>query len=327
MSMHREDTNSRNAILVTGGAGFIGTNLVPKLAEAGHSIRVLDNFSRSTRGIGFPGEELLQGDIRELGVVRQAMEGIDTVVHLAAYGSVVESVSDPRVNFDHNVLGTWNVLETARKTGARRLIFASTGGALIGEAEPPVDETSLPKPIAPYGASKLCGEAYCHAFAKAYGIETVMLRFANVYGPYSAHKKGAVTAFFKALLRGEPMTIFGDGSASRDFLHVEDLCRGILLALEGKAVPGAVFHLASGVETSVTELAETIAAIGERPGHPIEYHSPRPGEVTRNFAHYGRAREVLGFEPRWSLYEGLTDTWYWFLSQGEAALTQATSDA
>ena len=135
-------------------------------------------------------------------------------------------ITDPERNFEVNVQGTLNVLRAAVGAGVRRFIFASTGGALIGDATPPVSEQSLPKPISPYGASKLCGEAYCHAFAKSYGLETVCLRFGNVYGPHSAHKKGAVTVFIKALMTGEPIVIYGDGSASRDYVHVEDSAAG-----------------------------------------------------------------------------------------------------
>jgi UDP-glucose 4-epimerase len=255
------------------------------------------------------------------------MTGHEIVVHLAAFGSVVDSVSAPEVNFEHNVFGTFNVLRAAKEAAVNKVIMASTGGALIGEAEPPVDEQSLPKPISPYGASKLCGEAYCHAFAKAYGLNTVALRFANVYGPYSAHKKGAVTAFIKAIMRGEPMVIYGDGSATRDFLYVDDLCDGICQAIEAELPPGEVLHLASGVETSVLDLAKRVAAAAGAPDHPIKFKPPRPAEVSRNFARYDRARKKLGFEPQWSLRKGLEETWRWFLDNRERVLAAEVTDS
>jgi UDP-glucose 4-epimerase len=210
---------------------------------------------------------------------------------------VVESVKAPADNFHPNVEGTFNVLDAAREQGVARVIFASTGGALIGEAEPPVNEQSLPKPISPYGASKLCGEAYCHAFRKAYDLETVALRFGNVYGPCSAHKKGAVTAFIKAVAHDRPMVIYGDGLASRDFLYADDLCQGIEKAIPADVANGSVFRAA------------------------------RPAEVSRNFARYDLAREYLGFEPAWSLAEGLEATWGWFRAQGDAAFQTEESDA
>ena len=159
-----------------------------------------------------------------------------------------------------NARGTLVTLEEAARAGARRFVFASTGGALIGDAPTPVDESSLPRPISPYGASKLCGEGYCHAFRGSYGLETVALRFANVYGPRSEHKKGVVTTFVKSALRAEPLVIYGDGSATRDFIYVDDLCAGIAAALASPAAEG-VIHLASERETAVSELARLVIDI------------------------------------------------------------------
>jgi UDP-glucose 4-epimerase len=272
-------------------------------------------------------DQVVIGDVTDRDALVPAMEHVDVVVHLAAWGSVVESVKAPADNFHPNVEGTFNVLDAAREQGVARVIFASTGGALIGEAEPPVNEQSLPKPISPYGASKLCGEAYCHAFRKAYDLETVALRFGNVYGPCSAHKKGAVTAFIKAVAHDRPMVIYGDGLASRDFLYADDLCQGIEKAIPADVANGSVFHLASGQETRIKDLAEAVAVAGGKPGHAIEYRAARPAEVSRNFARYDLAREYLGFEPAWSLAEGLEATWGWFRAQGDAAFQTEESDA
>jgi UDP-glucose 4-epimerase len=312
-------------ILVTGGRGFIGVNLVQYLAN-NWQVDVFDNLGRSSPTGWTEGcARMVHGDILDEGKLSSAMRGITHVVHLAAYGSVVESVGDPATNFDINVRGTFNVLKAASKAGVRRFVFASTGGALIGDAEPPVDENSVPKPISPYGAGKLCGEAYCHAFAKSCGLQTVCLRFGNVYGPHSAHKKGAVTTFIKALMNDEPIVIYGDGSASRDYIHVDDLCTGIKAALEAPLAGGDAFHLASARETTVLELANILRGIAGKPGHPINSKPARRGEVSRNFATYEKAKKILGFEPSWNLEDGLKATWEWFVSQGSDILQVETT--
>lgn len=300
-------------VLVTGGAGFIGANLVPRLVEAGHTVRVLDDL-RTGRAEYLDGvdAEIVRGDIADGETLDAALRGVDAVVHLAAAGSVVESVADPAANFRNNAIGTFGVLDAARRAGVERLVFSSTGGALIGNATPPVDETSLPKPISPYGASKLTAEAYLHAFAVAYGMRTVALRFANVYGPYSGHKKGAITVFLKALHDDTPITIYGEGTASRDFMYVTDICAGIAKGLVADVPGGTVCHLATGVETTVTELAQACRTVVGRPDHPIEHRPGRPGEVERNFATYALAHELLGFTPEVSLHEGLAATWEWY---------------
>jgi nucleoside-diphosphate-sugar epimerase len=208
-------------ILVTGGCGFVGANLVPELLARGHAVRVIDDFS-----IGGPDRlpagdvEVVQGDVRDAEAVAEAAAGTDAVIHLAAAGNVADSVADPFGNFEANARGTLYTLQAAARAGAGRFVFASTGGALIGDAPPPVDEESMPRPISPYGASKLAGEGYCHAYRGAYGLPTIALRFANVYGPRSELKRGAVTRFVRAALDGTPITIYGDGAATRDFIHV-----------------------------------------------------------------------------------------------------------
>lgn len=316
-----------NNTLITGGRGFIGVNLVDRLSST-RTIAVLDNLKRSSpSGWHAQPTKLHQADILQFELAENPFQGVDQVIHLAAYGSVVESIADPAANFSVNVQGTLNVLRAAVDAGVRRLVFASTGGALIGDAAPPVNEQSLPKPISPYGASKLCGEAYCHAFSSAYGLETVCLRFGNVYGPHSAHKKGAVTTFIKALMRDEPIVIYGDGSASRDYIHVEDLCAGIESALAVPVAGNEVFHLASGRETTVLRLAELLRDIADKPNHPIEFRPARQGEVARNFASCTKAREAMGFEPKWRLEDGLAATWEWFQRQDDAVLNAETTDS
>ena len=300
-------------VLVTGGCGFIGSTLVPLLLERSAQVRILDNLVAG--GPEPPAEaELSVGDVRNPADVESAARECDAIVHLAAAGNVPDSISDPVANFEVNARGTLNVLRAAVDAKVRRLVFASTGGALIGAAEPPVDEESVPRPLSPYGASKLAGEGYLHAFRGSYGLDAVALRFGNVYGPHSAHKKGAVTMFIKRSLRGEPLVIYGDGSASRDFIHVRDLCDGILAGLDASDPP-AVVHLASGRETPIGELARLIL---EATGAdvPIDHRPARAGEVERNVAATALAAEVLGFRARIDLRDGLEETVGWFKETG-----------
>src|SRR5580698_8440609 len=264
-------------VLVTGGAGFVGATLVRRLAASGHSVRVFDNYSTGNPAyLDGVGAELAEGDIRDPGALDAALAGIDSIIHLAAAGSVVMSVADPVMNFEANVLGTFRVLDAARRAGVERVVLASTGGALIGDATPPVNERSLPKPISPYGASKLAGEGYAHAFAKTYGVRTVAIRFGNVYGPWCARKRGVLNVFFESIHSGVPLIIYGEGSASRDYVHVDDISSALQLGLEKDVAGGTVLHAASGVETTVRELAELCRQAAGAPDHPIEFRPSGP---------------------------------------------------
>jgi UDP-glucose 4-epimerase len=309
-------TAAAGTTLVTGGAGFIGANLVRRLLASGHQVRVLDLLVTGDRDyLAGLDVDFVEGDIRDRDVVAGALQGIDQVVHLAASGSVIASIEDPAANFSTNVDGTFAVLDETRKAGIERLVFSSTGGALMGNTPPPVNEQSVPKPISPYGASKSVGEAYLHAYAVSYGMKTVATRFANVYGPYSGHKMGAITVFFKALHTGEPIVIYGSGSdSSRDYLYVDDLCAGIEAGLRADVPGGSVYHLATGIGTTVKELADACCRVAGKPDHPIEYRPYRRGEVERNFATYDLAKAELGFEPSVALEDGLARTWDWYLA-------------
>ena len=300
-------------VLVTGGCGFIGANLIPLLVGNGYQVRVLDNLSRgSVAYLQNISVDIHQGDIRDGQVVKKSLGDVDGVIHLAAFGSVVESVQSPEENFDVNVCGTFTVLNECRKAGIEKVIFSSTGGALIGNAEPPVNESSVPRPISPYGSSKLCCEAYCSSFAHSYDMSITALRFANVIGPISEHKKGAVTAFIKSIMSGEKITIYGDGSATRDFLYVGDLCQGIVSAYKKSLDGFNPIHLASGQAVPVKELAKLIAKASGQPDYPIEFLGKRIGEVERNFAKNDFAKSVLGFIPSTSLKKSIDITWNWF---------------
>ena len=301
--------------LVTGGCGFIGVNLTTRLVAQGGRVRILDNLSLGKREDVEPlGVDLQVGDIRDFAAIRKACDGIDTVVHLAAHTRVVESVTKPELNFEINAIGTMNVLRACRDAGVRKFIFASTGGAILGEQEPPVHEEMVPRPVSPYGASKLVGEGYCSAFFGSYGLNTVALRFSNVYGPYSYNKGSVVAQFFRNLAQKQPLVVYGDGEQTRDFLYVADLVEAILLA-DRAETPGEVFQIASGRETSIRTLLDTMKKVLPDIPFDIRYEPARAGEVSRNYASIEKARRMLGYDPKTKLDDGLKDTWRWFQSK------------
>lgn len=306
--------------LITGGAGFIGVNLVRQVASTGAQIRVLDNLSagRAEDLAGLP-IELVIGDIRDYHLVQKVMAGIEVVIHLAAQPDVMPSVLDPSADLEINVTGTFNLLQASLRHGVEKFIFASTGGAILGEAEPPVHEEMVPHPISPYGASKLAAEGYCSAFWGSYGLKTVALRFSNVYGPYSYHRGSVIAIFFRNIRLGRDLTIYGDGEQTRDFIYVDDLCQAILTTVRSNALPfGQAMQLGTGTEISINQLVEKMkAVVGTSHFPPVRYAPPRPGEVRRNYVSIARAQQYLGFSPRTTLAEGLRRTWTWFQQQSE----------
>lgn len=323
--------------LITGGCGFIGTNLVGALAADGAAqVRVLDNLSVGTRealntvspyvevpvSSGPPSNpvELVVGDVTDAETVAAAAEGADVIVHLAANTGVGPSVADPRADCIANVLGTFNCLEAARHQGAPRFVFASSG-APVGEVEPPIHEELAPHPVSPYGASKLAGEGYCSAYWHTFGVETVALRFGNVYGPASTHKSSVVAKFLKDGLTTGRLEVYGDGSQTRDFIFIDDLVSAIRLAATTRGVGGEVFQIAANTETTVSELAERMVALLDQHGvSGVEVHhsAPRLGDVKRNYSDTRKAAERLGWRPAHSLDEGLARTARFFLEQYEA---------
>jgi len=301
--------------LVTGGCGFIGVNLVSRLAGRGARVRILDNLSLGRREDVAPfGIDLRVGDIRDMAALKDACQGMDVVVHLAAHTRVVESISHPELNFEINAVGTMNVLRACRDAGVKKVIFASTGGAILGEQVPPVHEGMVPRPVSPYGASKLVGEAYCSAFCGSFGLNTVALRFSNVYGPFSYHKGSVVAQFFRNLMQEQPLVIYGDGQQTRDFLYVDDLVDAVLLADESET-PGEVFQIASGRETSLKDLLAGMKKVLPGVKFDVRYEAARTGEILRNYASIEKARRLLGYNPQTALDEGLRSTWSWFVSQ------------
>ena len=300
-------------VLVTGGAGFIGSNLVQHLAMRGsYDIVVLDNLSAGQEPPAFPrGVRLVRGDFTDTATLTDCLDGVGAVVHLAALSGVIDSVQDPRPSFEINVAGTFQLLELARAASVRRIINASTGGALLGDATPPISESMAPCPLSPYGASKLAAEGYCSAFAGAYGLSCVTLRFSNIYGPRSGHKKSVVAAFMKNIIRDERLTVFGDGTQQRDYLYVGDLVCGIETSLH-RDLKGA-YQLGSGKPTSLLQLIDTLRMIT---GKELDVHfeSARAGEVHRTWCDISKSERELSYTAPASLEEGLRNTWDWFVA-------------
>jgi UDP-glucose 4-epimerase len=302
-------------ILVTGGAGFIGSAVAGLLADRGDRVRILDDLSigRAEYLERVP-HELIRAQIADGASVARAVEGADAVVHLAARAGIPDSVADPLGTFEVNVRQLLGVLDAARRAGVPRFVFASSNAA-AGDHEPPADETDLPHPVSPYGASKLAGEAYCQAYAATYGLAACSLRFSNAYGPRSLHKKSVVAAWVRAALAGEPVTIHGDGEQTRDFVYVDDLAGAVLAALDAPpdVVAGELFQAGTGRETTINELA---AALERAVGREIEIvrGSARPGDVRRNVSRVDKARERLGYRATMPLEDGLARTVSWFRS-------------
>lgn len=301
-------------VLITGGLGFIGTNLISLLTKTGnYDIVVLDDESLGKRSYVEEPIKFIRGSICDRSLVDQALDGVDAVVHLAAHTRVVESMENPTYNFEVNVNGSFNLLCAMRDVGIKRLVSASTGGAILGEVKPPVHEDMVAQPTAPYGASKLALEGYSSAFNTAYGMQAVSLRFSNVYGPRSFHKGSVVAAFYKRVLAGKPLVVYGDGSQVRDFVFVEDLCQGIKQALEKEDITG-VFQLGTGIPTSVNTLIGHMQdVVGSKYSINVEYENFRTGELRETYCDISKAQQGLGFNPSTSLKEGLQITWDWFL--------------
>ena len=300
-------------VLVTGGAGFIGANLVRMLVEAGAQVRILDDFSVGSRAClnGLP-VEVVEGSILDRGLLARVVPSCQALVHLAAQTGVPGSIADPWRDCEMNVMGTLNLLEACRSADSavpRRFVFASSN-APLGRQPPPAVEDKAPLPISPYGASKLAGEGYCLAYAGSWGLPTVVLRFANVYGPWSGHKNSVVAKFFKDMLSTGRITLDGGGAQTRDFIYVGDLCRAILLGLQA-SVSGEVFQIATGMKTSIRELA---ARVQEIVGTEIEVDEApfRQGDIRENYSAISKAALQLGWAPVVEIDQGLRDTYAWF---------------
>jgi nucleoside-diphosphate-sugar epimerase len=304
---------SPSKVLVTGGGGFIGSHLVERLCRDGHRVRVLDNFATGRRENLFDlldRTDLIEGDIQSYERVHNAVRGCEFVFHVAALPSVPRSVQDPLTSNASNVTGTLNVLLAARDEGVRRVVFSSSSSAYGANPELPKREEMPAVPIAPYAVAKLAAENYCRAFHEVYGLETVALRYFNVFGPRQdplSQYAAVIPRFISACLDDQPPVIYGDGEQSRDFTYVDNAIEANLLAADAEGVAGQTFNIACGEQITLNAL---LAEIGALIGKEVEatYAAPRPGEVRHSRADISSAKEKLGYEPAFDLRDGLART-------------------
>lgn len=306
--------------LITGGCGFIGTNLVETLRrlQPNNLLKILDNFSggpkTKTPQTSFTHNiSVVEGDVRNIDACVEAAKDVDVIVHLAANVDVLRSVENPRHDFENNVVGTFNILEAAKRHGVKKFIFASSA-APLGDATPPIHEELACHPLSPYGSSKLAGEAYCSAYFRSFGVQTVTLRFGNVYGPSSLHKNCVISKFIKQSLRGIPCEIYGDGGQTRDFIYVDDLVQAIVQASVGEH-GGEIFQIATSKEHTLNELVGILKKVLGEKGilMDVRHSDSRNGEIYRNYSDTSKAKRVLHWEATTSLQEGLKKTIEFFL--------------
>ncbi len=307
-------------ILVTGGGGFIGSHLVDLLLSEGHQVRVLDNFSTGNRAnlpFGNDQLEVLTGDIRDPECVAQATCDVNALVHLAAVASVQASVSDPVGTHEVNLLGTLKLLEAARRRGIKRFVFASSA-AVYGDTQTlPVAEDTPPAPLTPYAADKLASEHYIDFYRRQHGLEPVVFRFFNIFGPRqdpSSPYSGVISIFMQRAISRQPITVFGDGEQSRDFVFVTDLVsllRTALVATETFSLPMNVGNMQA---TNLNQLLSLIAGFAGGP-LSVSYVAPRPGDIRYSYANNTRLREQLAYQPECPVEVGLQATYDWYLSQ------------
>ena len=308
--------------LVTGGAGFIGSHLVEELVRRGEKVRVLDNFSTGKRENiePFIGRvELIEGDFRSQHIVREAVRGVDYVLHQGALPSVPRSVDDPITTNEVNVTGTLNVLDAAKDAGVKRVVYASSSSVYGPDPELPVREDMNPNPVSPYAVAKLTGEKYCRVFSKVYGLETVALRYFNIFGPGQDPKSqysDFIPLFVVGMMEGQQLTIDGDGNQAKDFTYVSNVVEANLLAIEAEGVSGEVFNVGCGASTSVNEVVAHLREIVGSEGD-ISHGPSRPGDVPQSLADISRAREKLGYEPKVLIAEGLKRVALWFRKGGK----------
>lgn len=303
--------------LVTGGAGFIGSHLVNHLVELGESVRVLDNFSTGK-------EENIKAwkdrvsifveSICDTDIVRKAINGVDYVLHQAALPSVPRSIKDPISSNRINVNGTLNLLVESKAAGVKRFVFASSSSVYGNPTSMPVDETFLPDPRSPYAVTKLSGEYYARIYSKIYGLETVGLRYFNVFGPgqdTQSQYSAVIPIFANRILNGKNPIIFGNGDQSRDFTYIDNVVQANMLAITAKNVSGEIFSIACGQRTSLNEMVSLFKTYLNKKVKP-EYVEPRPGDIKHSFANITKAKELLGYKPKVLFREGLKRTLDWY---------------
>jgi len=310
--------------LVTGAAGFIGRSIAAALLKRGDSVRGIDNLITGKRSnlAGLDAMEFIEGDLTNPADCARACEGVEVVFHEAALASVPRSVADPAGTNLHCVTATVNLLVAARASGVRRVVYAGSSSAYGDTPTLPKQEAMLPKPISPYAVAKLAGEQYMQAFTRVYGLETVTLRYFNVFGPYqdpTSHYSGVLAIFCRRMLAGEQPTIYGDGEQSRDFTYIDNVVRGNLLAAEAAAekVAGRMMNLATGSRITLNETFRILCDLTGYKGEPA-YAEPRSGDIRDSLADIGLAGELLGYRPAVDFREGLRRTVEWYRESAAA---------
>jgi UDP-glucose 4-epimerase len=305
--------------LVTGGAGFIGSHIVEELLQGGASVRVLDNFSSGKREnlAGFQGAlEILEADLRDAEAIEAATRDVDLVFHLAAFISVPESMLDPETCFAINVAGTAALLEAARRAGVRKVVLSSSTAVYGNTDKFPTDEEAPLQPLSPYALSKQVNEQYAHLYSQTFHLPVTALRYFNVYGPRQRPDSAyaaAISIFTRRLVNGEPITIYGDGRQSRDFIFVKDVVRANLKAAESEAA-GQAFNICTGRETTLLDLLEELSELSPHPPE-VRFEAARPGDIYRSQGNPQKAAAALGFSAETSLADGLAQTVAWMKSK------------
>jgi UDP-glucose 4-epimerase len=303
--------NRFQKVLVTGGTGFIGSHLVPELVGAGWSVVVLDDFTSGKvenlgELVGSDGLTVVRGDVRDRKIVDEVLGGVDAVVHLAGFVDPAESVRRPLFTHDVNVSGTLNVLDACVQNGVGRLVFASSA-AVYGDGNPlPLREECDLRPVSPYAASKVAGEYYCKMYCACYGLSSVILRFFNVYGPGQGANEyaGVITKFLHSGLQGGPLTVYGDGGQTRDFVNVKDVVEAVEKALGFKSSKTDVFNVCTGKAMSINDLASSVCNVLGK-NLEVLHIQPRAGDILHNYGDPAKAQRLLGFKAQVSFKDGL----------------------
>lgn len=305
------------SILITGGAGFVGSHLADRLVHLGHRVTVLDDLSSGSVSnlephIGKGAVELVEGDIRDPRTVSRAASGRDVIVHLAAIVDFDRCSREPELADQVNAQGTVNLLETARTYDVSKFIYASSAAIYGPASRQPIPEDLDPRPISAYGLSKLSGEQHCLRYSHDYGLKVTCLRFFNIFGPHqsSGQYSGVVTEFMKRINRNEPPVIFGDGLQTRDFVNIKDAVEAITLSLNSERAVGT-YNIATGRETTIKSLAQTLIRISGK-ALAKTHAPPREGEIRRSVANIGKAQDQLRFSPKTNLDSDLRDLWKWY---------------
>lgn len=304
-------------VLVTGGAGFIGSHLVHRLVDRGDRVRVLDNFSTAKRGnlTELEGKfELIEGDVEDIRVCQRACDSIQIVFHHAALPSVPKSIEDPDKSHCTNTNGTFNMLLAAREAKVKRFIYAASSSAYGDSEQLPKIESMISNPLSPYAVQKLTGENYCRVFSSCYHLETLSLRYFNVFGPRqdpSSQYAAAIPAFVTSILKDEPPVVYGDGEQTRDFTYIDNAVNANLLAAEAPAVHGEAINVACGERITVNEIITRINTIVGK-NIKATYVDPRPGDIKHSWADIDLANKLIGYRPAIGFEEGLRRTIEWF---------------